>query len=563
MFSVKKCAHCGNALPDEVLFCSECGSKFALNEGQLDTASVEAEIKPKGIPGCVETDVASMEPVAEKPAKRKKIKWWHITIPAVLVVTVVAALLLRSFFIGRSPKAKPASENSAQAAETEEMVLGKAFSATATDLSARVEDTPLSVMSKAYSESRKNTVTLDYEIFEESLGDMRIGMVAKIDSSINQSHIGIDMDSMGQTVDMNLYLDREVAAFNMDMYTGDDYYGIYYDTFGEDIRNNEFMYESLGKESVVEIEEAVDIIDQVLGLEAITPKQQAESLKKYSEVILAFVEEQDMQVGKAQTSVNGKTKNCKTISFTITTEDYIELMLEMIDIAETDPMMIYYYKTTTTDFSEDGWAECLDELRDGIENLKDEGEGECVFTFYLHSGKVVQADAAYESSDAEWVFSVNFGNDASVNDIIISCEFVEGEEESTFDCTLSTEKEDDVITEALYIVTQTGDDEPFELELRYEWDRKSGDFILSFQDNDEISGELECVFEELENGYHFSIPAVEDLVESMGEDAGGIEMTIDISVTAGAEIEKPETIKDIAKLTERDLMSIASKITDM
>ena len=49
----------------------------------------------------------------------------------------------------------------------------------------------------------------------------------------------------------------------------------------------------------------------------------------------------------------------------------------------------------------------------------------------------------------------------------------------------------------------------------------------------------------------------------MGEDTEGIEMSIDITMTTGAEIEVPETIKDIAKMTESDLMGIASKIMEM
>lgn len=558
---MKKCLHCGTEISEETRFCSECGAEAAVSEEKQESVIEDAVVVPAADPvevanpveevkleevlDGVEADVKPVAPIPEKPAK-KKLKWWHIAVPAVLVVAIAAVLLLGPFFIYLAPKT----------------VLARAFGQTMTDLSARAEGTPMTVMSKAYDESRKNTVKVEYDIFQEMLGNMSIAMDAKVDSSINQGLIGIELENMGQTVDMNLYMDREVAAFNMDMFTGEDYYGIYYDTFSDDIRANDFMFNTIGEENVEILEGAVDLIDQLMSLEVITPEQQAESLKKYGEVILAFAEEKDVQVGKAEASVDGKSKNCKTVAFTITREECAELMLELIDVAETDPVMIYYYKSSSMDINAENWKDTLDELREELEDVEDEGE-ECVFTFYLHGGKVVQADVAYEEPDNEWLVSVNLGSNAAAEDIVISGEFAEDDEEKSFEITLSTQKDGDVIAEKLHIVAQEDGEDPFELELGYEWDRESGDFILSFQDNDEISGELECVLEELENGYHFGIPAVEDLVESMGEDPEGIEMSIDITMTTGAEIEVPKTIKDIAKMTEMELMSIASKIMDM
>ena len=86
--------------------------------------------------------------------------------------------------------------------------------------------------------------------------------------------------------------------------------------------------------------------------------------------------------------------------------------------------------------------------------------------------------------------------------------------------------------------------------------------ILYFQEDDEDRYEVECVLEELENGFRFSIPAMEDLIEYMVEDTEGMKMSMDITMTTGAEIEVPE-IKDIAKMTQLEVMSIAMKLMEL
>ena len=567
---MKKCLQCGAEMPDEEVFCSECGAEAVLKEVVPEPAMEEAvitpnteiveaatateepsavpeeEVKLEDVPDGAEEAFKPVESISEKPISKKKVKWWHIAVPVAAVVAIIATLLLGPFFIYLSPKT----------------VLARALAATGEDLSARAEGTPLTVMSNAYDDTQKNSITMNIDASQPTVGEIHIGMDAKIDNSTRQSQVGIRMDWMGQEMDMNLYMDREVAAINVDMITGKDYYGIYYDTFGQDIRNNEFMYESLGEDNIEMYEELVDMAGQTMNLEVPTPEQQAESLKKYGDAILDFVIQTDASIEKASVSLDGKEKNCKAVSFVISHEEYAELFEELIDIAETDPLMIYYYQASTMVFSEDDWKEALDDLREDLAEFKEEGDGECEIIFYLHGGKIVQIDVAInDDSDGEWGCSVNFGSDATQTDIIISG--YDGEAESSFELILATEKDDDVVIETLYITESEDGKELLELELGYEWNRKSGDLCLYFQEGEGESGELNCVLEELKNGYRFSIPAIQDLIESMGEDAEGVEMSMDITMTTGAEIEVPESIKDIAKMTQADMMKIASKLMDM
>lgn len=561
---MKKCMQCGAEMPGDEAFCSQCGAEFALNEvvqePVMDSAVVipeevvdaapvieesvavtEEEVKLEDVLDGVKEEIKPVEPIPEKPVCKKKIKWWHIAIPVIAVVAIVAALLLGPFFIYLSPKT----------------VLAKSIGDTFQDLSARAEGTPLAVLSKAYDDTQKNSLTMNIDASQPLAGEIHFGIDIKTDNSTRQSQADIQMDLMGKEVDMNLYLDREVAAVNVDQVTGGDYYGVYYDTFGEDIRNNEFMYESLGEDNIEMYEELVDKVNQLMDLEVPTPEQQAESLGKYAEVFLDFVEEKDVQVGKAEVSLDGKTRNCKTIFFSITADEYVDLMLQLIDVAETDPMLLYYYKTNSFDVSAENWEELLDEEREILEENRDE-DGTCTFTFYLHGGKVVQADMATENEEETGLLTVFFGSDASESDIVVRLEYEEDEEENAIEMTLSTQKDGDVVTETLYITEQEGDDDPFELELGYEWDRESGALNLYFQEIGEDKYELDCVLEGLENGFRFSIPAIQDLIESMGENTAGVEMSMDITMTTGAEIEVPK-VKDIAKMTRTDVMNIAMK----
>ena len=218
---MKKCMQCGAEMPDEEVFCSECGAEFAPNEEVQESVIedavivpveetveaapvIEEEVKLEDVLDGAEEESKPVEPIPEKPVSKKKIKWWHIAVPVAAVVAIVAALLLGPFFIYLSPKT----------------VLAKALAETAEDLSARAEGTPMTVFAKASDETRKNTVTMDIDMYQPMVGDIHIGMDAKSDSSTNQGLVGIQMDSMGQEVDMNLYMDREVFAINMDMITG-------------------------------------------------------------------------------------------------------------------------------------------------------------------------------------------------------------------------------------------------------------------------------------------------------------------------------------------------------
>ena len=561
---MKKCMQCGAEMPDEEVFCSECGTELALNkevqetliedavvistEETAETAPVlEEEANLEDVLDEVEAETKPAEPIPEKPVSKKKIKWWHIAIPVTAVVAIVAVLLLGPFFIYLSPQT----------------VLAKALAETAEDLSARAEGTPLTVMDKAYDESQKYSMAMNIDASQPMIGDIHIGMDAKVDYTSNQTLVGLQADilGLGQELDVNLYTDREVTAIHVDRITGKDYYGIYYDTFGEDIRNNDFMYQSLGENNIVMMEELVDMLEQMMNLERITPEQQAESLKKYGDAILEFVIQKDASVEKASVSVDGKDRNCKTIGFVINHEEYAELIEKLIDIAETDPLMIYYYQSTTMDFTEEGWHETLEDAREDLEEFKEEGDGECEIIFYLHGGKVVQIDVAVEEdSDVTFSCCLNFGSDASVTDITISG--FDTEEDGNPTITLSTQKNGDVVTESLVFAEEDDDEDVSRAELGYEWNRKNGSLILYFQEDDEDRYEVECVLEELENGFRFSIPAMEDLIEYMVEDTEGMKMSMDITMTTGAEIEVPE-IKDIAKMTQLEVMSIAMKLMEL
>lgn len=577
-----KCAFCGAELAENELVCSACGAQLQQPPEEqtlpqhstepVDEILTEEPEKPVSTPcEASEEDVSEKEPevileevldsestestdktetaapVSEATASKKKLKWWYIAIPVALVIAIVAGLLLGPFFIYLAPK----------------VVLAKALTATAEDLALRSEGTPVSVMNKAYDDSQKSTATMNMDLSVAMVGDLHIGMVAQMDSNQNQGHIAMDMELMGHEMDMNLYLDREVAAFNMDMITGKSYYGIYYDSFGEDIRKNGFLCEAIGEDNLVMMENAVDLLDKTMNLETITPEEQRECLKVYGEVLLSFIDERDSTVGKADAIIDGSHKNCKTVAFTVTESEFGELLDRLIDIAETDPLAINYYRSSTLDFSDEGWKTFLEEYREYAKELQKDGDGDCEILFYLSGGKVVQIDINYSGIEDGQVYecscSLNFGSNADTSDISLTGTVTEGEEETDFSAVLSTKKDGDKVQEEL-VLSSDADDE--EITLTYEWDCNSGDMQIFIEENGEIVIEMDCVFRELENGYQLSIPEFGDYVTELVGSPVRVDCSMDISVTAGAEIEVPK-IKDITKLTELDLMRIFMNLRDL
>ena len=226
------CKLCGAEMPDEAAFCPQCGGP-----------------KP---------------PVQQK----KKVKWWMIVVPVLLVIVLAAALLWKPVYMHLMPEA----------------ALAKAAVNTVEELKARNEGSPFLVLAGAYDETQQNTVEMKLNYWDEYTGDVTLGMTAQYDRLAKQSQLEMAMAMYGQSFDIGMYVDDEVLAMNMSQLTGENYFGIVYETFSQDIRGNSLVFDALGEETVEVLEEYVDLIHSSMSQET----AEFSPSERYGEILIGF-----------------------------------------------------------------------------------------------------------------------------------------------------------------------------------------------------------------------------------------------------------------------------------
>ncbi len=538
----KYCKYCGTEIPDIAAFCPQCGGKRESEEAQVDAA-------PTG----------GFVPVFENPpsegGKKKKIKWWMIAIPIVLILAVVAAFVWEPLYVRFAPQ----------------QVLAKAWINTAAQLQKRSENNPLEVFSKAVDESMQNTVGMIMDMNVPDTMQMHMDATFQGDGETGQTSYDIAMSLAEATSDMDLdfdislYMDKEFLSLGVEQFTGETHYGIVYDTVGEDIRSNSFLYDAMGEEGLTAVETFVDIIESSMNME----QPELELDEAYITLMTDYVQELEPTVESTKVELDDEEQSCYGISYTVPVSDIGMLLEGYMDLLENEEAIKQYIQTVYSSASfydenigEEMWDEFITSGREAVEVAK-EAEGEITVCFHVRKDQIVKMDIdiAGEDADGEEVSLdayLYFGENPTENDIIF---YGIDEEDGEVTVTLSSEKDETFIAQ-MVTITSEGLEYDSEVILGYEWDWESGDFSVQVstdtEGEDPVDLRLDMVLTEEEHGFTLEIPDLSELFESV-DDFGQFECSVTYSVSTGADIQVPE-FTNLKDLTEEMLYEMVMNL---
>lgn len=576
------CKVCGAEIPEDSAVCPVCGNDSAPEVTEMESvpmtepvevteAAQETEAVVHQEPETVtdmeaapETEVSQEYPAVPVEGEKKAVKWWMIAVPVAAVVfaaVLAVALMGDAIYIRIAPHA----------------VLSEAIANTASDLSSRGEGTLWESVENAVGEEGKYTSQMDIALVYDTYMSGNLSIAGKNDLFNYQSQVDINgnLDVMGYVnyeLGLDLYMDGDCLALNWAQATGGDYYGIVYDSFGEDIRSNELLSSGIDEESLTMFEEYIDMYREQLDLNT-SVMDGMEFSKEYGSVVIEFLKEHKALIGsETMTSEDGLALECSTITYTVTDAEMNALAKDLLAVLENDEAVKMLYESTMAmqqyaDPEEDvSWetyiADCYAALEEDAES-----DGVSTYCFYLYNERLVYADYSCKESEEEVTLSVGFGENAGEDDITILFTILTEDTDGEMEIILSREIEENTVSEKLNLCVSDYDIN-VDWDISYAWDKDSGDFTVDFSgimDGETAEFTLDMKLYEKEEGIFLEFPELFGLMASMyPEDASsfeGLSCNISYSILRGAEIAKPEFI-NIREITEEDVAGMSDNISN-
>ena len=558
------CRKCGTALQSSVKFCPQCGcgdpsdSQFTQIPATQQTTPVQQSAPVQSWPSQTQkVDFCSKCGAPMKPnttfcakcgysrpvpaMKEKKLAWWKIAVPVVLVLALVVALFWSSILLHVAPT----------------LVLMSSFENTTEALAGRAEGTPVELVLNAYENKKVTTAfQMNYQLQDV---EMELNLTAQTDSSDREGQIDLnfflDNSYSSGTVNGQLYFNTEYMALNLDPFTDGEYYGIAYDTFEDDLGGNDYLCDNLG-------DEAVDILEQVVEIWSNVLNDETEDMVltgDYSEVFKEFLNEHKPEIGTASVSLDSKDRSCDTLTYELTAEDLGELMEDLVNLLEDEENL----EDLVTSFSYDAFEDWIYELQDSAKDLQD-ADADITLYFCLYKNRIAYATLLVDADGSETEMTLNLGTNPAASDILFTVE----DDYTTLEVTLIKEVSGKVVTETLEMYEKYSSNK-VESVFGYEWDTKNGDLTIygEVKDSyDQQDFELELTLIEENGGFTLEIPDLIDWAAELNDMArsefNDTEMSMGLYVSKGAEITAPDDYTNISKITEAVVEEFAKNAED-
>ena len=319
-------------------------------------------------------------------------------------------------------------------------VLTKAITQAFTALDQRSQDSPLRLLARGYDENGQNKTQIVLEMpstGEE--GTTAFHMVVQSALENNQILAEGSVISGGMPLGVSLYLDRDFAALKSENLLN-SWYGITYDTFGEDLRSFKLIGLLVPDATISEMESKLMAVKTFMNRSYTIPKMPDYSQEDICKAMLEVLTLRS-HVSREMISLNGITLDCWKISYNAAGQQV---------------------------------SEAVGYVLDGVKD----GDGVIKASFWLCDKTLVKAQLSGTAGQDAAEFELLLGMDAAQDDLSFSAEKRENGEETSLSMTMKNKQVGKTSTETFRFGTTV---------ISYDWDPASGQMNLTLPNREPIS----------------------------------------------------------------------------
>ncbi len=501
------CKNCGAELQDEMLVCPNCG------------AAADTDIPEEAVPA----EVPAAEAPAQPPKKARKVKWWMVAIPVVLVFAIVGALVWQPLQMRISPK----------------KALSSAMEKTNEKLDARTDGSPLAALGKGAGWYENGELALKADA---SVGTDAVSAEIRLqsDRAKQQLAANANIHYAGQALSAGLYADADQAALSLNQFMNGTYYGIRYDSFVEDLKKSA-LGANLTEEDLAQIDAVMEKLRELSG----STRDPSKLLEPYAAIIEEYKDSLTVTHGKAEIQLDDQIRQCDTMTMTMDQASLFKLCSDLLDeLEEDDDLKAAFSSILEMSTVPADWDEFVGEMRDALEQAKESTKLDAKVTYYLYKGCVVdttlEMNVEVDGEEVALMVDINYGADPGTSDIRLNIEASSDGERVTLELVDKVERDGDTFRETITCHADIPETGKANCKITMSWNRKSGDLSVGIKAEDTSHKETEltfdCKLEELENGFRISAQGSPEALEGVGN------LSVELSCTTGTQIKVPEIV---------------------
>lgn len=399
------------------------------------------------------------------------------------------------------------------------VVLTTSLSNVMRQLEERFDNDPIWMLMKVYNPEGQYTAKIDMQTENKILGSVNYDMAVQTDLKAHRIHATGKASAEQREIDLSLYLDADCMAVSSDGLAGGQYYGIYYDSFAQDIRSIPLLKFMIGNDVLSAWEESVNKIQKGMKREVVLAEIPEIKPEEVHALLLAAI-----------------ALPCQMEKTTLWLED------EAITCRKMD----YYLEGTQ-----------IGAVMSRFMNQSFDGNTSAQVSFYLYEKTLVRITVICKSGDQNIQMTVDLGTNPLGNPISIKYSKQGVKTNSNINARINTLQAENLYSER-WDIQSINNGKEVSFACQYDWNPNSGEMELCLNDTPDT---VSVIFNEHANGIDIQMHDLGSFmkmfpgVKSMASWDKNIECAMIVS--KGSDIDKPE-YKNLNQWTVGDFWELIS-----